>query len=182
MLLTNTFTGKNFLLSALIACLLIACSGPESKLAKYGPEVANVLLTDNGAFRGLNLGDKMDSVIAKEGVPASEADEGYLYYELQLDSSCSYNISYNFDENGLNEIQSDIYIKDAGNTEKVFDCFKRYFDDHYGKSELHQGFTVWTVKSDKFGEVKINLSDESSDLTVPNSPGKIAIWIYPSRE
>jgi hypothetical protein len=43
------------------------------------------------------------------------------------------------------------------------------------------GFAVWTVKSAKFGDVRINLSDESADFTVENNPGKISIWIYPDK-
>ena len=40
---------------------------------------------------------------------------------------------------------------------------------------------VWTVKSEKYGDVRINLSDESADFTIPGSPGKIALWIYPDK-
>lgn len=182
MRLSGKKLSQSIFVALFIACMMISCSKPESKLAKYGPEVESVMRTDFGAFRGFNLGDKIDSVLAKEAGQASEADDGYLYYEFKLDSSNSYNISYNFDDRGLNEIQSDIYIHDPANTEKIFNSFKSYFDDHFGKSESHQGFTVWSVKSEKFGDVKINLSDESSDLTVPNSPGKLAIWIYPNQE
>jgi hypothetical protein len=177
----SKYTLRSAVPAVLLALLAVSCSEPESKLAKYGPEVEGVIHNDSGAFRGINLGDKMDAVQKKELGPASEADEGYLYYEYKLDSN-SYNVSYNFDENGLNEIQSDIYIKDPSNTEKVFNAFKSYFDDHFGSSETHGGYTVWSVKSEKFGDVKINLSDESADLTVPNSPGKLAIWIYPNQE
>lgn len=158
-----------------------SCSKHESKLKKYGPEVESVLLTDSGAFRGFSLGEKMDSVIAHEKSKAQEADEGYLYYEYKLDSSNSFNISYNFDENGLSEIQSDIYIHNPNNTDKIFNSFKSFFDDHYGESQTHGDYTVWTVKSEKYGIVRINLSDESADFTVPNSPGKLSLWIYPEQ-
>ena len=180
------FTEKKFSITALLAIFFIAfinsCSTKESALAKYGPELEGVMRSDLGTFRGFDLGTKMDTISAKEAGNASEADEGYLYYEFKLADSNSYNISYNFDEKGLNEIQSDIYIKNPENTEKVFNSFKSYFDDHFGKNETHQGFTVWTVKSDKYGDVRINLSDESADLTIPRSPGKIALWIYPDNE
>ena len=179
--------GKKFLersiLTSVTFCFLISCSTkPQSALRKYGPEVEAVMRIDAGAFRGFNLGDQIDSVLAKEVAPASEADEGYLYYEFKLDSSTAYNVSYNFDELGLNEIQSEIFINNPENTEKVFNAFTRYFDDHFGKNVSHQGFTVWTVKSDKYGDVRVNLSDDSADLTIPGSPGKITLWIYPDSE
>jgi hypothetical protein len=164
---------------AVIAMLaIVSCSEPESKFAKYGTVVEAVILTDDGAFRGINLGDKMDSVQLKEAGPATEADDGYLYYEYKLDSSNAFDVAYTFDEKGLAQIQSEITINDPANTERIFNSFKLYFDDHFGKSANHQGYTVWSVRSEKFGDVKINLSDESAEMTVPNSPGKLDIWIY----
>ncbi|MFL5764789.1 MAG: hypothetical protein ACJ77K_12670 [Bacteroidia bacterium] len=172
---------RSLAIAAMAALMITSCTKPESKLAKYGPEVEAVMRTDSGAFRGVNLGDKLDSVQKREAVAATEADSGYLYYEFKLDSN-SYNVSYNFDENGLNEIRSDVYVKNPANTDRIFNAFKKYFDDHFGPSETHGGYTVWSVRSEKFGDVKINLSDESLDLTVPNSPGKLSIWIYPNEE
>lgn len=175
-------TVLNILPLAIFIGFLSSCSEPKSVLSKYGPELEGVMRTESGTFRGFDLGTKQDTILAKESGKPSEFDEGYLYYEFDLPDSNSYNISYNFDDKGLNEIQSEVYIKNPIHTEKVFDSFKTYFDDHFGKSETHQGFTVWTVKSDKFGDVRINLSDESEDLTIPESPGKIALWIYPDNE
>lgn len=170
------------LFSILLVLIIGACSDTKSALSKYGPELEGVMRSDFGTFRGFNLGDQMDTVLAKEAGLGVDADEGYLYYEFKLNDSNTYNISYSFDENGLNEIQSDVYIKDPSNTERVFGAFKSYFDDHFGANENHQGFMVWTVKSDKYGDVRINLSDESADFTIPGSPGKIALWIYPDKE
>ncbi|CAN5345853.1 hypothetical protein BH10BAC1_BH10BAC1_06640 [soil metagenome] len=173
---------QHILVLSLVAVVFNSCSEKKSALSKYGPELEGVMRSEFGTFRGFDLGESMDTISIKEAENASEADEGYLYYEYSLPDSNSYNISYNFDEKGLNEIQSDVYIHNAANTEKVFNSFKTYFDDHFGQSENHQGFTVWTVKSDKYGVVRINLSDDSADLTVPGSPGKIALWIYPDNE
>ena len=105
-----------------------------------------------------------------------------MYYEYPIDSIGSFNITYNFDDAGLNEIQSEIFIKNAKQTDSIFDTFKNYFDAHYGGSEVDMGYTVWSVKSEKFGDVKINLSDQSADLTVDGAPGKLAIWIYPDKD
>jgi hypothetical protein len=178
-----SFSKKLFVLSSISLSLIIcSCSEPTSPLDKYGEELKGVMRSEFRTFRGFNLGEKRDSILAKEIGNTIEADEGYLYYEFKLNDSNSYNVSYNFDDTGLNEIQSDIYIHNQNNTEKVFNAFKSYFDDHFGKSESHQGFTVWTVKSEKYGDVRINLSDESADLTIPGGPGKIALWIYPDKE
>jgi hypothetical protein len=64
----------------------------------------------------------------------------------------------------------------------VFNSFKRYFDDHFGKNETDMGYNVWTVKSEMYGDIKINLTDESSQFTTDKSPGKISIWMYPDKD
>ncbi|MEO6903168.1 MAG: hypothetical protein ABI315_08440 [Bacteroidia bacterium] len=171
--------------SVLFICFILAissCTKQKSKLAEYGSTVEKIMRSETGAFRGYNLGDQLDSVKAKETATPVEIDEGYLYYEYKIDDTTgSYSISYNFDETGLNEIQSDIFINNADNADKLYDSFKSYFDAHYGESEVNMGYNIWTVKSEKYGDVKINLSDESADLTVDKSPSKISIWIYPDK-
>jgi hypothetical protein len=169
----------------LIVCLS-ACTHSKSKLEIYGTVFSTVIRNDNGIFRGYNLGDKLDSVQSTETGKPLEMDTGYLYYENKIDSSNinigSYNITYNFDDSGLNEIQSDIFIKNADRADEVFNKFKSYFDEHYGASETHMGFNVWTVKSTKYNNVRINLSDESSDFSVDKAPAKISLWIYPDKD
>ncbi len=161
-----------------------SCSNPKKKptLAIYGNVFETVMRTDDGAFRGFSLGDKIDSVQARESGKPVETDAGYLYYEYKLDSANSYNITYTFDEMGLSEIQSDIFITNADKTDEIFNHFKTYFDQHYGASESHMGLTVWTIRSEKYGEVRINLSNESADFTTNKAPGKISLWIYPDKE
>lgn len=179
MLSLHKHTTKTTIYFVLFICFVGACKQPESKLNKYGALLENVIVSDTGAFRGFSLGAKMDSVQAHEKSQPTEVDDGYLYYEFKLDSSNSFNVTYNFDETGLSEIQSDIFIKNPENADRIFASFKQFFDDHYGPSESHEDFLIWTVKSSKYGEVRINLSDESADFTVPNSPGKLSIWVYP---
>ncbi len=175
---------STFLFPALCLLLLFAACGPDkSGMSEYGPVVGKVFRVESGAFRGFNLGDKMDSVQAGESSQPIEVDDGYLYYEYKIDdTSGTYNISYDFDENGLNEIQSDIYISNPAATETVFNSFKSYLDEHYGSSETAMGYFVWSTHSEKLGDIKINLKDESVELTVDGGPGKIALWIYPDKE
>lgn len=179
-------TNSNKLLTGAAIVLFVvfytSCKKEKDPLDQYGSIVKAVMRNDAGAFRGLNFGEKMDSVIARETSPATEADQGYLYYEYKIDSTGSFNITYDFDENGLSEIQSDVFVNSAVQTDSVFNAFKRYFDDHFGKNETDMGYNVWSVKSDKFGDIKINLTDESTDLTADQAPGKISVWIYPDKE
>ena len=174
---------KTIQLTLLLLTVIVgSCTKPKSKMDGYGSVFDSVMRSEKGVFRGFSLGDNMQSVQMKETLKPIESDSGYLYYEVKLDTTGSYNITYNFDEHGLSEIQSDIYINNVANADAVFAKFKTYFDEHYGESQTLQGYTVWTVKSEKFGIVRINLSDESSDFTAKKAPGKISLWIYPDKE
>lgn len=181
-------TGNHKNLFPICALLLIlfssSCKDEKKKdpLKKYGPFVKAVMRIDTGAFRGFNFGEKMDSVLAKESAKATEADENYLYYEYRIDTIGSYNVAYDFDEKGLSEIQSYVFINNINKVDSVFNDFKTYFDNHFGKDETQMGYNVWTVKSEIYGNVSINLSDESADFTADKTPGKLSISIYPSKD
>jgi len=165
----------------LLIAVVVSCTQPKSTLTQYGPVFENVMLSDVGAFRGLNFGDSLGHVRAIETAKPIEQEVDYLYYEYKMPTQGSFNVAYNFDERGLSEIHSDIFITNSPDAEGVFNKFKTYFDQHYGSSQTEMGFTAWSVKSDKYGDVKINLSNESADFTTDKAPGKISIWIYPDK-
>ncbi|MES2140338.1 MAG: hypothetical protein V4511_11585 [Bacteroidota bacterium] len=174
-------TQKIGILFLFLGFVVLSCNEPKSALSEYGPVFEKVMISDTSVFRGFNLGDSLNFVRSKETNKPVEVDKEYLYYEYKLDSEGSFNIAYNFDEQGLNEIHSDIFINNADNADEVFDKFKTYFDGHFGTSQAQMGFTIWSVKSKKYGQVIINLSNESTDFTVDKAPGKISLWIYPDK-
>ena len=171
-----------FIVFVFATLTFVSCQDEKSSSLKYDSFFKEVIRSENGVFRGLSLGVQLDSVLKIEKVKAIEADDSYLYYEFQVDTIGTYNITYTFNEKGLAEIQSDVFINNQTNTDGVFNAFKSYFDEHYGPSGTDMGYSVWSIKSDLFGEVKINLSNESADFSVPNSPGKVSIWIYPDKQ
>ena len=169
------------ILLVLLLGFIISCKQPKSKLAEYGSVLENVMLSDKGVFRGFSFGDSLNFVQSTESARPVEVDKDYLYYEFKLKSEGSFNIAYNFDEQGLIEIHSDIFIINSDNADQIFNKFTKYFDEHYGTSQVQMGFSIWSVKSEKYGEIKINLSNESTDFIVDNAPGKISLWIYPDK-
>lgn len=172
----NSFA-KNILLA--LVFLMVSCSENSNKPPNLNTVPETVISSNEGVFRKMNLGDGLNNVLKKETAQPLETDSAYLYYEYALpDSIGSFNVTYNFDEKGLFEIQSIIFINNPETTEEVMNRFKTYFDNYYGSSQTEMGFSIWSVKSEKFGQVKINLSDESSDFTIDNAPGKISLWIY----
>lgn len=178
------FRHKDLLpISILLLLVISSCNKKEEKdpLDKYGTFVKTVMRTDTGAFRGFNFGESMDTVLAKESANATEADDMYLYFEYRIDTVGSFDIAYDFDESGLVEVQSYVYINNINKVDSVFNAFKDYFDDHFGKNETQMGYNVWSVKSEEYGDININLSDESANFTADKAPGKLSISIYPDK-
>lgn len=181
----HTIKLKHFLNYTIVFCVLLlasSCSDSGSSLKKYGTVFESVVLSDEGTFRSFNLGDSQDDILNNEQTKPIEQDKGYLYYEFPIDTIGSFNVTYTFDEMGLNQIQSDIFINSAEKTEDVYNKFKTYFDEHYGNNQSQMGFNIWSVKSEKFGEIKISLTNQSSDFATDVAPGKISLWIYPATE
>jgi hypothetical protein len=162
-------------------CFVVSSCNQEKKspLKKYGYIFENVVRIDDGIFRGFNLGDSVKTITAKEPAKPIEEDKNYLYYEYKIDSATTFNVRYTFDERGLNEIESDVFIvNDTNLVEETFNNFKKYLDEHYGESETQGGYNVWSVKSEKYGEVMIDLTNEFPAFNTKNNIQKISLWIY----
>lgn len=177
---SETLLKKTAWLCIPILFFITSCSEPKTDLTQYGPIFNEVMLSDAGVFRGANIGDSREAVKDLELTDPVESDSVYLYYEYATDTANIYNISYNFDERGLKEIQTEIYVMDVNEVEAIMDKFKLYFNNHYGASESQMGFNVWSVRSEKYNEIKISISDESTGFSGDKSIGKIALWIYPN--
>src|ERR1019366_5900316 len=100
--------------------IIFSCSNSKSKLAEYGTVFQTVMLSDEGVFRGFKLRGSQIEIQKKETNKPIEMDNGYLYYEYKLDTIGSFNITYNFDDSGLNEIQSAIFINKSKQAEEIF--------------------------------------------------------------
>ena len=158
-----------------IPLLFFSCHGGDKyKLAAYGEHLEKIVKTEEGIFRGLYLGMALKNVKEKETIGLSDEDSSYLYYEIPLDSSNSFTLAYDFDEKGLKEIQSDVFMKNEDQFNELLNKFKMYFDDKYGKAENANGFWVWAKKAEKEDNIKITLTDESSDFQY----NKLSLNVY----
>jgi hypothetical protein len=157
-----------------------SCNKNTSEIDVYGDVFKNVVISEDGVFRTHNLGNAINEVLDKETTKPLEQDFNYLYYEYKIDSNITYNIKYTFDERGLNEIESDIFISNnIPIAEDAYTNFKKYFDDHYGQSQTQRGFNVWSIKSEKYSEVIISLGNELPAFDAKTNLSKISVWIYP---
>jgi hypothetical protein len=179
--LQNLYVQASIMLVSLV--FISSCTDPKKETETNKSIIETVMLSDKGIFRGLDLGMSKDSVLAHEKIEPVQNSTAQLNYEYTIDSTATYAITYSFDEKGaLSEVQCAVYlIKDISFIDKTYAELESYYNEFYGESLTDKGLTTWGVKSDQYGEIKINISQESPLLSASElAHGKISIWIYPS--
>ena len=154
--------------------LVISCNCKKSDLSNYGQSFEKIMKSDNGIFRGVELGMCLENIKQQETISASEEDTNYLYYENALDSSNSFTVAYDFDQKKLKEIQLEVFINNIDEFSNLVATFKNYYENKYGKAENTNGFLIWTIKDINKGNVKITLADESTDFEY----SKLSLSVY----
>lgn len=183
MKLTRTF----YCLGVLFALVLFVRCDDAPKVSSFVFEsaVLDEVLNSNDdfLFRKVQLGFGLDSVkVNEKAVPVQELPNK-LVYATKIDSLSTYELLYTFDEaNCLSEIQASIYmINDVNVIDDTFEELRLYYTTFYGESVEDKGLTSWVVRSDKYGEVNINISQESPSFSQNRQAhGKMSIWIYQS--
>ena len=152
------------------------CSCDQSKpLSDYGKKFTEIIKTQDGIFRGIELGKNKKEVQEKEK-PAKPKDEddGYLYYEFPGDTGELYTVEYNFDERGLNEVRLDAYFIIPADARSLYENFKSYYKEKYGDTEEFYGFAAWAFKTKDGKKIQLELTDESAEYR----QGKFSLVLY----
>ena len=103
---------------------------------------------------------------AKGGEEASSVysmpDELIYRFESNESDSAWYEISYSFNEDGLNHISLDVYPKSRELREHLLADFENYYDERYGNSKKNQTKTEWRGLTTQGKYVTVTLMPESS--------------------
>jgi hypothetical protein len=104
-----------------------------------------------GDFRGVRLGDKPKIIKRQEESSSvySMPDELIYRFEPNEADSTWYEISYNFNEDGLNHISLDVYPQSDELKDHLFTDFEAYYNQRYGASKkgaTHQEWRGLTVQ------------------------------------
>jgi hypothetical protein len=104
-----------------------------------------------GDFRGVRLGDKPKLIKRQEESSSvySMPDELIYRFNPQEADSTWYEISYSFNEDGLNNISLDVYAQNAELQDNLFGDFVSYYTERFGiskKSTSHQQWRGLTVQ------------------------------------
>jgi len=168
------FNSFRCLLIGLSCVLFSSCADQQHPSPK--PDFMQQIIKDSTSFfRGIDLDMTLAAVKSKEDTIPSEEEGDYLFYEVKVDSSNSYTISYSFDDKGLSEVQVDIFIDNEKKAADLYTGFKNYFDRKLGQGDSKNGFTTWIKKEEQqSGEREVELLDESGDYNY----GKLSLSFY----
>lgn len=150
--------------------LIISCNSSEK------PVFEKINSSEDGDFRGVFIRSSIDEVKKQEGVPPSNEESDYLYYEIPLGKNEEYyTLGYSFNEKGLYEILLDVYLDKPEDALQLFQDLKEKFTSRYGNPEQEDEATiVWTFTSGKSEEVELTLTDESASY----NSGKLSVSFY----
>lgn len=161
----------------LSALVFSSCGSEKKPVEDYGKAFLQVMKNNKGFARGVVLGLNINQVKEAEGSKPKDEDGNYLYYEYYFDTSEFYTVEYNFDERGLYEMRIDAYLIKEADARALYESFKEYYTDAFGKIDDYYGFAAWQVKQDN-RNFRVELSDESAEYR----QGKFSLLIYYSIE
>lgn len=141
----------------LLAVCLMACGEEQNK-----SDAEEIMLPDRGGdFRGVHIGDQREEVARIENAETvySMPDELiYRAYPKGMDSMW-YEISYNFNHQGLYDISLDVFPKTDVETRDLKTSFITYYKQRYGECAQTNGYCSWRAMTLNGHIVSITLTD-----------------------
>ncbi|MCO6499587.1 MAG: hypothetical protein J5I47_04310 [Vicingus serpentipes] len=130
----------------LIITSIISChpGSPEEKDNIY---FSQIIKTDKGIIRGVNLNDEITHIKKKESKRAIVTETNtILEYEYKLKDKGTYVVTYQFDQQGCYEIDVDIYLSSPDFINDAQKTLNSFFRDKYGSPTQGDSLLVWKNK------------------------------------
>lgn len=176
------FSLRNIFFPILIFLFIFSCKQEEKKQeAVVKPRVFpgyhilldEIVRSDDGVFRGLNLNANASQIRNIEGSEPTEESEGHLYYEYKPDSITNYSIDYSLTKDSLEEITVQINTNDLELSSYLFCDLKDYYANKLPNPTEDKGYVVYNCFEGQRKPFVVSLSDNSSP-----SKGIINMVIY----
>ncbi|MDI1354096.1 MAG: hypothetical protein PSX36_04215 [bacterium] len=132
-----------------------------------------VVRSNEGVFRGLNLNANASQIRNIEKSTPAEESEGHLYYEYSPDSVTNYSIDYSLTKDSLEEITVQINTNDLELSSYLFCDLKDYYANKLPNPTEDKGYVVYNCFEGQRKPFVVSLSDNSSP-----SKGIINMVIY----
>lgn len=138
-------------------CFVLLSSCQENNPVDTTKEI---LRSDKGGdFRGVHIGDDPTKVIRTENASSVYSMPDELVYRMQPDDDSTwYEISYNFNDQGLYNINMEIYPVNDDKFNVLRKEFIEYYDSRYGACQTYQDYCQWRTLTENGHIVSIQLS------------------------
>lgn len=129
---------------------------------QYNAALDEILKTQDGVIRGINLNSCADSVKEKEGHQPVESDKNRLYFEYKIDSLTNYSIEYTLNNDSLEEVNLQINSNDLDVSSKIYTDLKDYYEKKLPNPVEDQGQVVYNCFEGQRRPFVVSLSDNST--------------------
>ncbi|SOD97262.1 hypothetical protein [Spirosoma fluviale] len=106
--------------------------------------LADLGLTPNSHWRGINLGDEFTKVKAAEKGEPFESDADHIGYTIELKSLESADVLYYQTNSNVSAIDVDLFLNSRQAVSDYQKELGAYFTARYGASKPAEGGTLWT--------------------------------------
>jgi hypothetical protein len=146
---------SKYLLLVFVSLMLFSCR-QKPKIEDYGNNfLQEIIVTEEGHFRGMSIGDDIEKVRSGETAELIENERNYLFYSQKINDADYYNVAYYFDKSGLFDINFTSNFASKQNADALFIDLKDYFEKLYGDPKSEQDYLVWRTKSDVSNNIEI---------------------------
>lgn len=165
----------------ILTAMLFACNEPEKPKAEVKPRVFpeyhlaidEIIRTNSGVIRGINLNNCADSIKKAESGTPVEAEKDHLYFEYKLDSLTNYSIDYTLINDSLEEVSLQINCTDPDVGAKIYADLKDYYEKKLPNPMEDQGQVVYNCFEGQKKPFVVSLMDNSTPVK-----GIINLLIY----
>lgn len=167
---------KIFVLIYSFSLIIISCHQKTESprvFEGYHHYLDEIILSKEGAFRGINLNNNSAFIKKTEKVAPIESSPEQLYFEYALDSTMNYSIQYTLNNDSLEEISLQINSNDLELVSYLFCDFKDYYANKLPNPIEDKGHVIYNGNESSAKPYNISLTDNSSI-----SKGVINMLIY----
>lgn len=144
----------------LLGCIIILASC-KGRLDKHGELFSTLMKSEEGLFRGVELGGAIDKVEQSEGVAPDEFDKTFAIYKGSIGVTGNYSVRYGFENGEIAEILVGAEFDDREEGVKMLSGFRSYFNERYGMFQKEGGYLVWKGNANDNPGAVIEMIDES---------------------
>lgn len=157
-------------LFALLLLFLYACNQQQKHeevvkqrlFPEYDVSLDEIVKSKDGIIRGVDLNDNTDSIIKAEGKAPIEKDTAVLFFEYKLNDDLDYSITYNLQNDSLDEVSVQVNTNDLDLSSKIFNDLKSFYEKKLPNPTEDKGFVVYNCFEGQRKPYVVSLTDNSS--------------------